>query len=243
MTTPLQYHNGTPSELYRALFWQDNKEYNTSTKYAWLPTDFHVDHDGSVRCLSYINNLHPIQHAAVYPLLERVVARFVPLFERVLTSVRYLQQRKVPVGQWYDEADREQHESEMAAKQAELGDDFSEDDGARWDDIKPLYQPLVPPYQPPAPPTTVLSLRRRRLQLIVKLADIILTPQQPHHARRGDYRCLSARGSEKGAACFRSHCREFDGTIHARRAEQEEVELLGACWSYVTPSGPYSTYR
>ena len=158
------------------------EKYHTSAKYVWLPTDFHIDHHGTARCLSYINNLHPVQHAAMYPLIERVVGRFVPLFERVLTSLRHPQQLKVPVGQWYDPADEERHNAEVEAKRAELGDEFDEDEAyQQWEDNKPLQQPLVPPFHPPTPSPTTVSLRGRRLQLIVKLADIVLTPEQPEY--------------------------------------------------------------
>ena len=160
-------------------------QYHTSAKYAWLPTDFLVDLDGSVRCLSYINNLHPVQHAAMYPLVEQVVARFVPLFERVLTSLLNPQQLKVPVGNWYDAADEERHEADVEAKRAELGDDFDEDEEyEQWQEHRPVQQPLVPPFQPPPPPpfASTVSLRGRRLQLVIKLASIVLTPEQPQYA-------------------------------------------------------------
>ena len=159
------------------------KEYDTSAKYAWLPADFHVGDEGTVRCLSYINNLHPVQHAAMYPLVERVVARFIPLFERVLTSLRNPPQVKVPVGSWYDAADDERHEADKAAQRKEQGDEFDEDENwETWHDSRPIHQPLVPPFEPRASASSVVSLRDRRLQLIVKLADIVLTPEQPNYA-------------------------------------------------------------
>ena len=159
------------------------KEYHTSTKYAWLPTDFHVNEDGTVRCWSYINNLHPIQHAAMYPLIEQVVGRFIPLFERVLTSLRHPPRDKVPVGRWYKSADWERLEKEAAVEQRRLGAQFNKHKTHnQWARSRPVHQPDVPPFDaPPAPPSTV-SLRGRRLQLIVKLADIVLTPQQPKYA-------------------------------------------------------------
>ena len=160
-----------------------SNHYHTSAKYAWLPTDFHVGDDGTVRCLSYINNLHPVQHAAVYPLIERVVTRFIPLFERVLTSLRHPPQDKAPVSGWYDPADEERHDKERAAKQRKQGADFDEDDDDQsWWESKPIHQPLVPPFTMPTPLPDVVSLRGRRLQLIVKLADIVLTPEQSHYA-------------------------------------------------------------
>jgi len=34
-----------------------------SDTYQWLPTDFEVSADGKVQILSYISNLHPVEHA------------------------------------------------------------------------------------------------------------------------------------------------------------------------------------
>ena len=95
-------------------------DYHTSARYAWLPADFHIGHDGTARCLSYINSLHPVQHAVMYDRLERVVACFVPLFERVLTSLRHPRPPKVPVGSWYDPTDAARfYEDSMAARLAQ----------------------------------------------------------------------------------------------------------------------------
>ena len=165
-------------------------EYHTSAKYAWLPTDFHVSDDGSVRCLSYINNLHTTQHAVMYPLLERVVPRFIPLFERVLTSLRQPQQEKVPVASWYKAEEEAQYEAERAAKRANAGENEEEDDedeeeeNGGWEQKRTIHQPEVPPFAlpPPHAPATFVSLRNRRLQLIIKLADIVLTPDHPSYA-------------------------------------------------------------
>lgn len=60
-----------------------------SDKFQWIPTDFEVDEDGSVRTLSYINNLHPGEHAPLYSSIEALFGRFVPMFERVLNLLTY----------------------------------------------------------------------------------------------------------------------------------------------------------
>ena len=57
----------------------------------------------------------------MYPIVEKVIARFIPLFERVLTSLRQSPQPKVPIGDWYSKEDDERHESEMKAREAALG--------------------------------------------------------------------------------------------------------------------------
>uniref|UniRef100_K3X3G0 DUF4246 domain-containing protein n=1 Tax=Globisporangium ultimum (strain ATCC 200006 / CBS 805.95 / DAOM BR144) TaxID=431595 RepID=K3X3G0_GLOUD len=47
--------------------------------FQWIPSDFEIRDDGSVRIASCINNLHPVQHADI---------RFVPRFERTLASLK-----------------------------------------------------------------------------------------------------------------------------------------------------------
>ena len=96
-------------------------QYHTSTRYAWLPADFEVTTDGAVKARSYINNLHPVQHAALYSTVEEVLACFIPLFERVLTELRTPRPNRIPVGSWYDdEADSFEEWRERREEEAEL---------------------------------------------------------------------------------------------------------------------------
>ena len=207
-------------------------EYHTSTRYAWLPADFKVANDGSVRCLSYINNLHPVHHAPLYSTVEEVLARFIPLFERVLTDLRSPRPARVPVGVWYDdeelsfeewkdnrdrqleeEKEKERNDEEKeekggpddngdgdgendeemkveeeeeeggAADEEGCGLDVS-DDGDEYEQFersRPIIQPEALPFAPPPPPTSLVSLRGRTLQVIVKLCHIMLTPAQPRY--------------------------------------------------------------
>lgn len=60
-----------------------------SEQFSWLPTDFVVTTDGKgVQAQGYINNLCPDTHVALYPVIEQLVARFIPLWERVLAESR-----------------------------------------------------------------------------------------------------------------------------------------------------------
>ncbi|KAJ6553919.1 hypothetical protein DFH09DRAFT_1166249 [Mycena vulgaris] len=59
-----------------------------SNSFCWLPSDFSIGTDGSVKLVSpYINNFHPTTHKSLYPLIESVLSSFVPLFERVLSQI------------------------------------------------------------------------------------------------------------------------------------------------------------
>lgn len=56
-----------------------------SSQFQWLPTDFLIPPAGdSAHALGYINNLDPLVHQEAYKVIEEVVTRFVPLWERVL---------------------------------------------------------------------------------------------------------------------------------------------------------------
>ncbi|KAI3323654.1 hypothetical protein HD806DRAFT_534778 [Xylariaceae sp. AK1471] len=50
----------------------------------WLPSDIAWSSSGGMRITSYINNLHPDNHAELYEVLEQFVAAAVPLWERCL---------------------------------------------------------------------------------------------------------------------------------------------------------------
>ena len=54
----------------------------------WLPAEFRVSADGQdCEISSYINSLHPIQHAALYPLIGKLFCHCVPLLEQVLAEL------------------------------------------------------------------------------------------------------------------------------------------------------------
>lgn len=63
-------------------------KYSKSDKYQWLPSDVQVDEEGNATFLSYVNNLHPEEHPDLYACLEKVMTKFVPMFENVLASLR-----------------------------------------------------------------------------------------------------------------------------------------------------------
>jgi hypothetical protein len=56
--------------------------------FQWLPAQVELAADGSANITSYINNLHPTEHKALYGTLERIVAATVPLWEDALNGFR-----------------------------------------------------------------------------------------------------------------------------------------------------------
>ncbi|MFB7364330.1 DUF4246 domain-containing protein [Streptomyces hydrogenans] len=158
-----------------------------SERFQWLPTDVDVDDDGRVAFRSYVNNVHPERHRELAAVLPELVARFLPLWENVLTDLRRPRPPRIeadPYG-WYgaepvrparsaavdDAAHQEAVDAWMRAR-----DDW-------WENRRPIV-PDAPVFAPPAPPgpSDRVDLRGRRLQVIVKLATIHLTPNRPEYA-------------------------------------------------------------
>ncbi|VDB98723.1 unnamed protein product [Peniophora sp. CBMAI 1063] len=139
-----------------------------SPRFQWLPTDFVISEDGaSAHVLGYINNLEPRVHASSYPVLERLVARFVPLWERVLgeTAAGYLPPMRTEGGYKKD------HLREWTEEELETGEE-------------PPFVITLPSVEGPFtahPPPPTVDLRGKTLQVIVKLANIHLTPDAPEY--------------------------------------------------------------
>eukprot|EP00026_Physarum_polycephalum_P004253 Phypoly_transcript_04270.p1 GENE.Phypoly_transcript_04270~~Phypoly_transcript_04270.p1 ORF type:complete len:739 (+),score=165.83 Phypoly_transcript_04270:244-2217(+) len=178
-----------------------NRRREASAKYQWLPTDFQVSKDGKVSFLSYINNLDPRKHQKLYRILEKILEGFLPMYERVLNDLsnprplRYLPDSY----SWYNkpkdtkkeekkdgkkdekkEGKEDEEGDEEEEEEEEEEDEEEEEEEEDWDN-RPLYLPPLPPFKPPPAPHRTFDLNGRRLQVIVKLANIILTPEKPEY--------------------------------------------------------------
>jgi len=137
--------------------------YYVSEEYQWLPADFRVYPNGSVKIESYINNLHPVHFKALYRSIGLIFERFVPLFEKVLAEELKQRPPRVHVDHWYRE---EQQEPE------------DEDDEDSFKDTRAIHHPPVPKFSE-YPEIPKISLKNRKLQVFVKLANTELTPENP----------------------------------------------------------------
>lgn len=144
-----------------------------STSYQWIPTPIEVGPDGDVNILSYINNLHPGRYRELYDVLAAILERTLPLFERVLSFLKLLPGPKIEVSshEIFDESvEPEQEEGESNADY-----DLRHDE---WYENRPFNPIHIPEYaEPPASPP--VKLRSCRLQIIVKIQEIHLTPENP----------------------------------------------------------------
>ncbi|KAH7110511.1 hypothetical protein B0J13DRAFT_489695 [Dactylonectria estremocensis] len=198
-----------------------------SPKFQWLPCDVVLDNDGGVKIDSYINNLHPIKHTQLYPLIERFIAKALPAWDlayRWPTEFR-VQRLSTDDAQYVCQAQDICTSSDWGCSQSNrpLGDgepprlqheeddpDYERSERAELDNAwfnKTHPVPVPEPdeasaahgrsrsgsryYRLPASSTFNLSanhIKERgffngasRIQVIVKLANIQLTPDKPYY--------------------------------------------------------------
>ncbi|KAI5251156.1 hypothetical protein E4T42_04501 [Aureobasidium subglaciale] len=57
-----------------------------SNRFQWLPSDVFFTENDTIKITSYINNLHPIHHGSIYPVIEKFIAKSIPAWDLVLSS-------------------------------------------------------------------------------------------------------------------------------------------------------------
>ncbi|MGW0915405.1 DUF4246 domain-containing protein [Streptomyces sp. NPDC002784] len=180
---------GVSGEPERA--WQNPTDrysrYEFSEKFQWLPTDVDVSDDGDAVFRSYVNNVHPEKHRELASVLPDLFARMRPLFENVLTDLRHPRPLRIeadPYG-WYDSKpeypNRRSFSDDAAYQEAVRAWGEAHDDW--WENRRPVI-PDAPAFTAPESPDEParVDLRGRRVQVIVKLATIHLTPDKPEYA-------------------------------------------------------------
>jgi hypothetical protein len=130
-----------------------------------------------VKIASYINNLNPDKHKSMYPVLAGIFERFVPAFERVLSDLQVPPAHRISfdpesVYHWYDEA---------KANKPEEFDSWSDEE--TYYETRPVQLPEPEPFSMPETVQfePVFPIKGRKLQVIVKLANIHLTADKPEY--------------------------------------------------------------
>ncbi|KAJ2863991.1 hypothetical protein GGH94_003211 [Coemansia aciculifera] len=143
----------------------------TSEKFSWLPSEFHVDDNGAVTIESYINNLHPVKHTALYPIIASVFSKFLPLLEQVVTDLVHPRHPRVMPDQ------DKYYKSDEPLPNHEGGNYYEE--LILWKSRAASVHPQPEPFVAPAHPINPYRLCGRRLQAIVKMSNIELTSKRP----------------------------------------------------------------
>ncbi|MFJ8045467.1 DUF4246 domain-containing protein [Kitasatospora sp. NPDC096147] len=161
-------------------------KYEFSERFQWLPTDADVSEDGTVAFRSYVNNVHPEEHRALASVLPDLLGRLLPLFENVLTDLHHPRPPRIEADpcDWYDsEPQYPSRESLPDADAYQKARDAFHQEYEAWIENRSPKVPDAPEFSPPALPDAArVRLRGRGLQVIVKLATIHLTPDQPEYA-------------------------------------------------------------
>ena len=159
----------------------------TSEQFQWLPSDFSVDQGGNVTLASpYINNIHPVQHKELYSVIPKILQRAVPMFERVLADLtRSLLPMRIVTsyrGEFGEEAADCIWESGVPGPNLSSEEEYEADHDA-WYSKQPFRTPEAKgSYGGDLEVLKdLISLKNETLQVIVKLANIILTPEQPDY--------------------------------------------------------------
>ncbi|KAJ2117322.1 hypothetical protein IW146_000849 [Coemansia sp. RSA 922] len=142
----------------------------------WLPTDFHVNDDGSVTISSYINNLHPVRYAALYQTISKVFAKLMPLLEQVTTDMVHPRSLRAKF-------DREVCFKHGVDFPTELMHYIWEEKPlpSGWIEKMPYIEPVPGPFSSSDRPIKPYSMRGMPLQASVEIASINLTPENPVH--------------------------------------------------------------
>jgi hypothetical protein len=147
-----------------------------SKRYQWLPSEFLVDEPGEVKIASYINSL-PAK-SGLYPIVSQLFERAIPLFNRVLSDLRTHHGRiRFPRPEGYDWWN---DEDIYPPDEVEYG--TAEHD--KWNEERKLrMNPLpIPDFDPnlfECGADQLVKLQGCRLQVIVKIGSIELTPEKP----------------------------------------------------------------
>ncbi|KAL5532593.1 hypothetical protein ACEPAF_4367 [Sanghuangporus sanghuang] len=152
-----------------------------SERFQWLPTDFSVSDDGKVKALGYINNLHP-SHSELYETVEGILSAFVPIFDHILTDILNPLPQRLPDNYLpLKEVDPNHPQNEDAEDYYDQVDEYMKN---VWRENKIVGLPQLPEdgYSGGLEEReNIFSLRGRTIQVIVKLANIHLTPENPEY--------------------------------------------------------------
>lgn len=177
--------------------------------FQWLPAEVLVGEDGLVVFDSYVNNMHPVRHAALYAATAQLLQRMVPLFERTLSLAAQRPQRVVSEGETEDKWDIRTTD-ELVARLRGTGEmlesgALAEDPGSVLDEdaLLVLRQerrrwvgPALPDKFEPARAPPAVTLRGRNLQV----RPTAMTSSDENEApSRQHFSAVAARGVDGSA--------------------------------------------
>ena len=151
---PYGYGNEEKHEL-EANLDQRNLSNYLANLFTWIPSDISVSDEGKIEFLSYINGIHPIKSKKLYEKIANIMEYFIPLWNNVLSDV-------VSASHSDYRYDGDQYDGLCI----ETLEERTVDGGESLNELE------VPERNP-------VELCGSKLQVIVKIASIELTPEKP----------------------------------------------------------------
>lgn len=194
------------ADQHKSTFWNNRNIAASSINFQWLPCNVTLSRDGTPKITSYINNLHPVTHKALYSVIEQFIAKALPAwdlvyrwpkefgFQRlktmdagVICTVPDVCKDRYGCRQWY----RPLNEDEQPREEEEVDDrHYGQSERGRLD--AQWFQATHPVDLPDEKDDFCMSdayvgkVKKEgffsgssRIQVIVKLANIHLTPDNP----------------------------------------------------------------
>ncbi|KAF5383139.1 hypothetical protein D9615_005036 [Tricholomella constricta] len=163
-----------------------------SRRFQWLPCEVDLSEgEGTAKITSYVNDLHPEHHRELYSVLEQLIACAIPLWNRTLTPLAQLGGTSIsPLRISYTDCEYDpdpERGPEEDGPQQEEDEDESDYDERRhywYEATRKVVQPEPGVFVPPEKNEVGESLdiwtkyKERGIQVIVKLANIHLTPEK-----------------------------------------------------------------
>ena len=139
------------------------------------------------RITSYINNLHPQRHKDIYGIIEKIIAKVIPLWNMTLTPLQegFTTPPRIEYTACEYDPDPDTIPEEEKPQREEGESEYTYYDrlDAWEEEIRVLVLPEPGEFKPRFTTEPVLDLKKmfgkRGLQVIVKLANIHLTPEKP----------------------------------------------------------------
>jgi hypothetical protein len=174
-----------------------------SSRFQWLPSDVYFRADGSAYFASYINNIHPTRDRPLYGILEKLLDKIIPMFDMTLTPIKSPLHPRARIElqevQYVEKKPSKTEPKPVETPQEERGD-YEERLRAwrrKWftavqpepGDFAPIGIPPQIMDDLPTPEKNkhrlldLMNLKKeyghRGLQVIVRIADMSPTPEQP----------------------------------------------------------------
>ncbi|KAF9736240.1 hypothetical protein PMIN01_06155 [Paraphaeosphaeria minitans] len=171
--------------------WGRSEQHFYSAKFQWLPCEVAFSDDDGVKITSYINNLQPKKHKDLYEVLEKMIAKTIPMWNATLDSTQTFHKEprinldSIPWIEPEGERPREEDEDPEYDDTWELDNEWREENRTLVPPGPDTYSRRKGTFAMRDSDEKAVNLRQdwadQGLQVIVKLANIHLTPEKPEY--------------------------------------------------------------